>query len=78
MLRHRYVELCPVGALALLFFTHFHVLQNPAPNFVPDFTDPKSGEYGRRDWYSFHVFYAKEPKDEMSYSSKSVSHRVLL
>ncbi|GBE80419.1 hypothetical protein SCP_0301340 [Sparassis crispa] len=38
-IRHREVELCPVRALAFLFFGFFHVLHLPLPNLLPDFED---------------------------------------
>ncbi|KAI9568775.1 hypothetical protein HD554DRAFT_2171918 [Boletus coccyginus] len=34
---HYHVELCPIGAVALLFFAHFHVLHHPPSNFTFDF-----------------------------------------
>ena len=55
--RHRVPELCSVGAIAFLFFGYFHVLNKPVPPFHPDFS---VGEYGKREWYGFHVFNALE------------------
>jgi hypothetical protein len=71
-LRHRVPELCGVGALAMLFFAHFHILDNPVPDFTPDFDSPESGQYGIRDWYEYHVFYATRHslKKEMTYQSE--------
>ena len=68
-LRHRLVELCPIGALAMLFYAYFHILELPVPNFAPDFTDPEYGEYGQRDWYKLFVFSTKGPDIPMSYDS---------
>lgn len=69
--RHRNAELCSIGALALLFYVHFHVLRKPVPQFAPDFTDPDFGEYGRRSWYENHVFPSSEGDTiSMSYQSK--------
>jgi hypothetical protein len=69
--RHRHVEVCPVGAIAALFFSWFHVLNCPVPDFKPDFTDGKYGQFGRRDWYSFHVFsHAKQADKSMTYDSE--------
>lgn len=69
-LRHRFVELCPVGGLAFLFFALFHVLDIDHPSFVPDFTDKNFGQYGKREWYECAVFCAKDgPKKAMSYAS---------
>ena len=39
-LRHRLVELCQVGALALLFYIQFHVLSHLLPGFAPTFGQP--------------------------------------
>lgn len=68
-LRHRRVELCAIGGLAMLFFAHFHILAMPVPDFEPDFSTPGFGEYGRRDWYGYHVFWTKSLSEEMSYDS---------
>ncbi|KAK7028398.1 hypothetical protein R3P38DRAFT_923774 [Favolaschia claudopus] len=68
--RHRFVELCPVGAIALVLFAHFHVRNAPLPNFAPDFSDPQYGDYGRRDWYRMHLFpSAQDPMSDMSYDN---------
>ncbi|KAK7056117.1 hypothetical protein R3P38DRAFT_1377096 [Favolaschia claudopus] len=68
--RHRFVELCPVGAIALLLFSYFHVRNAPIPNFVPDFSDPQYGDYGKRDWYRMHLFpSAQDPMSDMSYDN---------
>lgn len=70
-LRHRVVELCPVGALARMMFAYFHIINQPIPNFEPDFADQKHGEYGRREWYEHVLFYGdRDVKSEMSYDSK--------
>lgn len=69
VIRHREVELCGYGALALLFFAYFHILGKSPPSFVPDFSDPGYGEFGRREWYSWHVFFTKDPTNGMSYES---------
>jgi hypothetical protein len=69
-LRHRIVELCPVGALARMLFAYFHVIGQPVPSFEPDYSDQGFGEYGRREWYEHVVFYGdKDVKTEMSYDS---------
>jgi len=71
-LRHRLVELCPVGAVARLFFAVLHIVDKPLPNFVPDFATDGYGEYGYREWYDYHVFAGKEDiKSKMSYDSES-------
>jgi hypothetical protein len=72
-LRHRDVEVCPVGALAALFFAHFHILSLPPPKFEPDFSDNTFGEFGQREWYGNYVFWAKDPTTKMSYDSMRFS-----
>jgi Centromere DNA-binding protein complex CBF3 subunit, domain 2 len=71
-LRHRQPELCGVGALAMLFFAHFHILCSPVPDFAPGFEEPNAGQYGVREWYQYHVFYPTRgsPVKEMTYASK--------
>ena len=56
VMRHRQVELCPVGAMALLFFTHFHRNSVPAPDFEPQFDQPEYSEYGHQAWYNNYLF----------------------
>jgi hypothetical protein len=68
-LRHRFVDHCAVGAFALLLFSHFHVLGLPVPNFAPDFDDDSCGEFGRRQWYDYHMFWAQSIESEMCYDS---------
>jgi hypothetical protein len=69
-LQHCLVELCPVGAMARLFFAFFHIMKQPLPNFAPSFTTDGYGEYGYREWYDYHVFASKEDvKSKMTYDS---------
>ena len=71
VLQHRLVELCPVGAIALLFFVYFHVSNQPQPKLTPDFSTDGYGEYGYQEWYNYHVFAGKEDfKGPMSYNSE--------
>lgn len=71
-LRHRIPELCGVGALAMLFFAHFHILSSPVPDFAPNFEGPSAGQYGVREWYQYHVFYPTRgsASKAMSYESE--------
>ena len=71
VIRHRHLELCAIGALTLMFFSHFHVLDCAPPAFAPDFTNKDYGEYSHWEWYSHYVFNAGLMKKEMSYDSKS-------
>jgi hypothetical protein len=70
VLRHRFVELCLIVALATLFFTYFHILEVPAPNFEPKCTDPVYGKYGRQDLYKLFVLSTNTPNVPMAYGSK--------
>ncbi|KIK32123.1 hypothetical protein CY34DRAFT_111093, partial [Suillus luteus UH-Slu-Lm8-n1] len=75
-IRHVHPELCPVGALAFLFFAHFHILNCAPPDFSPDFSNKNYGEYGHRKWYDYHVFYTGSPTKEMTYEKIIVAdHR---
>ncbi|TFY73269.1 hypothetical protein EWM64_g10743, partial [Hericium alpestre] len=69
VIRHRLVELCPVGAIAFLFWAHFHVQSAAVPAFAPDFSDKGFGQYGRRDWYAHHLFWGKDINQSMSYDN---------
>ncbi|GBE80951.1 hypothetical protein SCP_0306740 [Sparassis crispa] len=66
---HCLVELCSIGSIALQLYSHFHIQNNTVPNFGVDITDRNFGEYGRRDWYWYHVFYASWPDAPMSYEA---------
>ncbi|KAF9232053.1 hypothetical protein BU15DRAFT_67816 [Melanogaster broomeanus] len=68
-LRHRDVKVCAVGAIAMLFFAHFHIINQPVPSFEPDFETQDFGEYGFREWYSYHVFWTKSVSEQMSYEN---------
>ena len=68
-LRYHCVELCPVGGLVMHFFSHFHILGMPVPNFEPEFSTPGYREFGKQEWYSYHVFWTKELVEEMSNNS---------
>ncbi|KAI9437072.1 hypothetical protein BJY52DRAFT_1230257 [Lactarius psammicola] len=79
-LQHRLVELCPIGAISRLFFTFFHIMKWPLPNFTPNFATDGYGEYGYWEWYDYHVFAGKEgAKSKMSYDNHlkriSVMHK---
>jgi hypothetical protein len=74
--RHRNHELCSVGGVALLLFSQYHVRNCPAPSFVPDFSDPDYGDYGKREWYRFHLFHAgKDPMTAMGYDSMCLAFK---
>ncbi|KAL1710337.1 hypothetical protein EV121DRAFT_266619 [Schizophyllum commune] len=46
-LRHRDVELCCVGAMALYLFALFHIAGNPRPVFAPDFSSTEADHLAR-------------------------------
>ncbi|KAF8467061.1 hypothetical protein DFH94DRAFT_817762 [Russula ochroleuca] len=66
---HRNVDLCPVGAIAMMFFSYFHILSLPVPCFEPDFTNRSYGEYGYRSWYEYYVFSGERVNKQMSYDN---------
>ena len=76
-IRHHHVKLCPVGALAMLFFAYFHMITQPVPVFSPEYNVANYGEFGRRPWYELYVFWAEKPSKQMSYDSESWVLRVL-
>ncbi|KAK7053517.1 hypothetical protein R3P38DRAFT_3254085 [Favolaschia claudopus] len=68
--RHFDVTVCPVGAIAFFFYTHFHILKASVPDFAPDFDDDEFGEYGHRQWYDLHLFSsAMDCTKEMVYAT---------
>ena len=71
-IRHRSVELCPIGGVAIFLWATFHLRNSPVPNFAPDFSDPTFGEFGRRDWYERRLFFSStgSPQDLMQYKSE--------
>lgn len=79
-IRHREVELCPVGAVAMVLWATYHVRGHPTPDFVPDFADPMFGEFGRRDWYQHRLFFTStgSPTDLMQYKSESLLRRQII
>ncbi|KAK6987922.1 hypothetical protein R3P38DRAFT_3227051 [Favolaschia claudopus] len=69
VLRHKHVELCGIGAVAMMMFGYFHIMGYAVPDFSPDFSDKSFGEHGRRDWYTYHVFSTGIGREEMSYQA---------
>ncbi|KAJ7742819.1 hypothetical protein B0H16DRAFT_1860573 [Mycena metata] len=68
--RHRHVELCPVGSIALLLFSYYHVRNSSVPDFAPDFSDVEYGDFGKREWYGIHLFPSgKNHMSEMGYDN---------
>ncbi|KAJ7857504.1 hypothetical protein B0H14DRAFT_3447941 [Mycena olivaceomarginata] len=43
VLRHKHVDLCGVGAVAMMMFGYFHIAAYPVPDFSPDFSDSGYG-----------------------------------
>ncbi|GBE89074.1 hypothetical protein SCP_1500770 [Sparassis crispa] len=66
---HHLIELCSIGSITLQLYSHFHIQNNTVPNFGADVTDRNFGEYGQRDWYRYHVFYASRLDAPMSYEA---------
>lgn len=60
----------------MMMFGYFHIAAYPVPDFSPDFSDSGYGEYGRRDWYTYHVFSTGIGTTEMSYQCTSSLQRL--
>lgn len=60
----------------MLLWATFHLRNMPVPEFIPDFSDPKFGEFGRRDWYKHLLFFSSKgsPTVPMKYKSKCFSN----
>ncbi|KAF7330285.1 hypothetical protein MVEN_02466400 [Mycena venus] len=68
--RHINVALCPIGAIAFFFFSHFHIIEAPVPNFAPNYDNPNYGDYGHRQWYELFLFSStKDCTKEMVYQT---------
>jgi hypothetical protein len=63
----------------MLLWAIFHLCSIPVSNFVPDFSDPKFGEFGRRNWYNNLLFFSSTglPTVPMKYKSQFVYHFLL-
>jgi hypothetical protein len=72
VLRHKHADLCGVGTIAIMLFGYFHIARHPVPDFAPNFSDIEYGEYGRRDWYNYHVFSTGIGTSEMSYQGENI------
>ncbi|KAF8271490.1 hypothetical protein EI94DRAFT_1698201 [Lactarius quietus] len=55
-LQYQVIEVCPIGAIARLFFAVFHIMKQLLPNFKPNFTMNGYEKYGLCKWYDYHVF----------------------
>lgn len=77
-LRHRVVQLCPVGALAFHLWAQDSLLERTftdadlLPDFSPASQQAGYGQWGRRPWYQFVIYPAKDRSAAMSYHSMSV------
>ena len=68
------IELCPVSAIARLFFTLFHIVNHLWLNFAPDFCTASYSKYSYQEWYDHHIFARKEDfKGTRSYNSELAS-----
>ncbi|OBZ74698.1 hypothetical protein A0H81_05426 [Grifola frondosa] len=68
-LQHYHIDVCPIGSIAFLYFSIFHILSLPPPDFVPDFTDSNYGQYSHHGWYKNHIFFMRAPEKAMSYDT---------
>jgi hypothetical protein len=74
VLHHKHAELCGVSAVVIMRFGYFYIAVHAVPEFAPNFSDTKYGEYGRRDWYTYHVFFSSGiGTSVMSYQGKNLS-----
>ncbi|KAJ2930941.1 hypothetical protein H1R20_g6162, partial [Candolleomyces eurysporus] len=65
--RHRFPELCAIGAVAMQLFSHFHIANGKRPDFSPDFESPQASDIGFRSWYQWLLFPgSKSHTEEMS------------
>ena len=71
------VELCPVGALGMMFFAYFNIPCQPVPRYEPEFANPNYSEYGHCSWYECYVFSGEKTDKQMSYDSMCSSPAAL-
>lgn len=75
-IRHRLVELCAIGSLALHFFVQFQILDDTSYNWLPDFSSNSQeagyGMYGYREWHQYKVFPGEDRTKQMTYKSISL------
>lgn len=57
--RHRHIEVCPVGTLALNFFSRFHFENEPFPDFS-----------SRSNWYETCVIKGESPFKPIEYTTQ--------
>jgi hypothetical protein len=67
--RHRITEHCGIGALALYFFTLFHVTKIEAPDFLPDYSQSNGNVIGFRKWYLRYLFPGKDDFSAMTFEN---------
>lgn len=76
-IRNKDVLRCAIGAVALKFFAHFHILEKVRPSFEPDFSEAAQlagfSKSGERQWYGQIMFPGKSDSEPMSYSRKCFS-----
>jgi len=73
--RHGHPEICSVGALALYFFSYFHIMKYERPDFAPQFVDPAHPEKGRQfTWHHHRLFPVSQndPNEMMSPQSNFI------
>lgn len=74
-LRHRYPELCVIGALGFYLFSRFHILEKSPPDFKPVYKQNDPQDMGVRAWYGLHLFPGGDGEtSEMSYESESLEY----
>ncbi|KAJ3519519.1 hypothetical protein NMY22_g13159 [Coprinellus aureogranulatus] len=63
-LRHRFSELCAIGAVAMQLFCHFHIAKGKRPSFEPNYDGERGTEYGWREWYRLLLFPSEKSQTE--------------
>lgn len=66
-IRHVDVNVCPFGAVALYFFTRFHLEKEAFPDFTT-----------REAWYDIHLLKGKDRKTRMSYDTQNRHFKAVL
>ncbi|KAF8575521.1 hypothetical protein K439DRAFT_1623538 [Ramaria rubella] len=70
MIQHHIPALCAIGALAMHFFTLFHMARQPLalePDFSQAAQEAGFGKYSCREWYDYKTYFAADISQPMSY-----------
>ncbi|KAF8586691.1 hypothetical protein K439DRAFT_1614921 [Ramaria rubella] len=73
-IRHCIPALCAIGALAMHFFSLFHMTGQSLrlePDFSVEAHEARFGEFGHCEWYAYKAFFASDIMQTMSYTNHS-------